>query len=211
MALAARVGLEVAPAEAREADGRPYLLVTRYDREPRDRRIVRVHQEDACQALGVPAERKYAAEGGPAFRDLFALTRSYVRTPATDVLKLVDAAIFNLAIGNADAHGKNFSFLLDTRGPRLAPLYDLLSTIAWPELSPRLAMRVGPAGTIEELDGEAWTRFAADAGITLPFLRRRVTALTVVLERSSEALSGPDDLRQRTALRAGLIRQSLPS
>ena len=67
--------------------------------------IARVHQEDACQALGVPPEREYAAEGGPAFRDLFALTRSYVRTPATDVLKLIDAAIFNLAIGNADAHG----------------------------------------------------------------------------------------------------------
>lgn len=211
MALASRVGLDVAPAEAREANGRPYLLVTRYDRELRDERIARVHQEDACQALAVSPERKYAAEGGPAFRDLFALTRDYVRTPATDVLKLVDAAIFNLAIGNADAHGKNFSFLLDARGPRLAPLYDLLSTIAWPELSSRLAMRLGRAGTVEELDCEAWTRFAADAGVTLPFLRRRVTALTAALERSNDALPGPDDLRQRTVLRAKSIRQSLPS
>ena len=211
MALAARVGLDVAAAEPREANGRPYLLVTRYDREARDGMITRVHQEDACQALGVPPERKYAAEGGPAFRDLFALTRSYVRTPATDVLKLVGAAIFNLAIGNADAHGKNFSFLLDASGPRLAPLYDLLSTIAWPELSGRLAMRVGRAGTIEELDGEAWVRFAADAGITLSFLRRRVADLAEALDRSSEALPGPDDLRQRTSLRVGLIRQSLLS
>ena len=127
------------------------------------------------------------------------------------MLKLIDAAIFNLAIGNADAHGKNFSFLLDARGPRLAPLYDLLSTIAWPELSSRLAMRIGRAGTIEELDDEAWMRFATDAGVTPPFLRRRVTALTAALERSSEALPGPDDLRQRTTLRAGLIRQSLSS
>ena len=209
MALAARVGLDAAPAEAREAEGRPYLLVTRYDRQAEGGAIARVHQEDACQALGVPAERKYAAEGGPAFRDLFALTRSYVRTPALDVLKLVDAAIFNLAIGNADAHGKNFSFLLDARGPRLAPLYDLLSTIAWPELSPRSAMRVGRAGTVDELDGEAWTRFAADAGITLPFLRRRGTALIGAVERSCSEVSGPDDLRQRIALRASMIRQSL--
>jgi serine/threonine-protein kinase HipA len=209
MALAARVGLDAAQAEAREAEGRPYLLVTRYDRQAHDGAIARVHQEDACQALGVTAERKYASEGGPAFRDLFALTRSYVRTPALDVLKLVDAAIFNLAIGNADAHGKNFSFLLDARGPRLAPLYDLLSTIAWPELSPRSAMRVGRAGKIDELDGEAWTRFAADAGITLPFLRRRGAALIGAVERSSGDVSGPDDLRQRTALRASMIRQSL--
>lgn len=193
MALAARVGLDVAPSEAREAEGRPYLFVTRYDRHPQDGAIARIHQEDACQAREVPAERKYAAEGGPAFRDLFALTRSYVRTPATDVLKLVDAAVFNLPIGNADAHGKNFSFFLDARGPRLAPLYDLLSTVAWPELSPRLAMRVGRAGTIDELDGEAWTRFAADAGITLPFLRRRGAVLTAAVERSCEDMPGPDD------------------
>lgn len=209
MALAARVGLDVAPAVARDADGRPYLLVTRYDRKAQDGAVVRLHQEDACQALGVAPERKYAAEGGPAFRDLFALTRSYVRTPALDVLKLVDAAMFNLAIGNADAHGKNFSFLLDARGPRLAPLYDLLSTIAWPELNPRLAMRIGRAGTIDELDGEAWTRFAADAGITLPFLRRRGPILLDGIERACTDVPGPDDLRQRTTLRAASIRQSL--
>ena len=211
MALAARAGLDVAPAEAREADGHAYLLVTRYDRQEQDGAVARLHQEDACQALGIPSERKYAAEGGPAFRDLFALTRGYVRTPALDVLKLVDAAIFNLAIGNADAHGKNFSFLLDARGPRLAPLYDLLSTIAWPELSSRLAMRVGRAGTIEDLDGEAWARFAVDAGITLPFLRRRGAALVGAVERSCAEVPGPDDLRQRTALRAAAMRRSLVS
>lgn len=211
MALAARVGLDVAPAEACEVNGRPYLLVTRYDRQARGETIGRLHQEDACQALGIASERKYAAEGGPAFRDLFALTRSYVRTPALDVLKLVDAAMFNLAIGNADAHGKNFSFLLDARGPRLAPLYDLLSTISWPALNPRLAMRLGRAGMIDELDGEAWMRFAADAGITLPFLRRRGAALIGAVERACTNFPGPADLHQRTAVRAGLIRQSLTS
>jgi serine/threonine-protein kinase HipA len=209
MALAARVGLDVAHAEARDADGRPYLLVTRYDRKAQDHAVVRLHQEDACQALGVASERKYAAEGGPAFHDLFALTRNYVRTPALDVLKLVDAAIFNLAIGNADAHGKNFSFLVDARGPRLAPLYDLLSTIAWLELNPRLAMRIGRAGTIDELDRDAWTRFAADAGITLPFVRRRGTVLMDAVERTCTDVPGPDDLRRRTMLRAASIRQSL--
>ncbi len=206
MALAARVGLDVAAAEAREAGGRPYLLVTRYDRAQDGNRIVRLHQEDACQALGVATERKYAAEGGPAFRDLFALTRAYSRMPAIDVLKLVDAAILNLAIGNADAHGKNFSLLLDARGPRLAPLYDLLATIDWPQLSPRLAMRVGRAGTIDELDGAAWTRFAEDAGITIPFLRRRGSALA----RAIASVCGTGTtLAERTGLRAERIAQSL--
>ena len=121
MTLAARVGLPTAHAEARQAEGHPYLLVERYDRVTTEGGITsRLHQEDACQALGVPPERKYAAEGGPAFRDLFALTRGYVRVPASAVLNLADVAIFNLVIGNADAHGKNFSFVLDDRGPRLA-------------------------------------------------------------------------------------------
>jgi len=209
MALAAAVGLDVARAEARAAEGRPYLLVTRYDRTIAGDRVIRRHQEDACQALGVAPERKYAAEGGPAFRDLFALTRTYVRTPAIDVLTLIDAALFNVAIGNADAHGKNFSFLLDAGGPRLAPLYDLLSTIAWPALNPRLAMRIGRAGTIEELDADAWARFAGDAGVTLPFLRRRGKALAEAIKRACDTVAGPDALRHRTTLRAALIRQSL--
>jgi serine/threonine-protein kinase HipA len=209
MALAARVRLDVAPAEAREAAGRPYLLVARYDRAVAGQMVTRLHQEDACQALGVPAERKYAAEGGPAFRDLFALTRDYARVPAIDVLKLVDAALFNLAIGNADAHGKNFSFLLDARGPRLAPLYDLLATIDWPALSPRLAMRVGRAGTIDDLDAPAWARFADDAGITLPFLRRRGIGLMQTIGAACGAIAGPPALAARTILRAQRITQSL--
>ena len=209
MGMATRIGLDVAPVEAREAGGQPYLLVTRYDRAMQNGVVVRLHQEDACQALGIAAERKYAAEGGPAFRDLFALARSYVRTPAVDVLKLVDAAIFNLAIGNADAHGKNFSFLHDTRGPHLTPLYDLLATIAWPELSPRMAMRIGQAGTIDELNSDAWARFAKDAGITSPFLRRRAARLTLAIEQACAAEPGLNGLGERTTLRARAIRQTL--
>lgn len=209
MALAAAVGLDVAKAEAREAAGRPYLLVTRYDRVQADGITVRLHQEDACQALGIPSERKYAAEGGPAFRDLFALARSYSTLPGVDVLRLVDAAVFNLAIGNADAHGKNFSFLVQRTGARLAPFYDLLATTIWPELSPRSAMRIGGAGVIDELSPGTWARFADDAGVTLPFLKRRVMAMVDKIERQARVAPEVDGLNTRTALRAGLVRQSL--
>jgi serine/threonine-protein kinase HipA len=216
MTLAAKVGLDVARAEARTVNGHPYLLVTRYDRSRApDGHVLRVHQEDACQALGVAPERKYAAEGGPGFGDLFALTRAYVRRPAMDVLKLVDTAIFNLIIGNADAHGKNFSFLLDDAGPRLAPLYDLLSTIHWPALSSRLAMRIGQCGTLEDLAVANWARFAERIGVTFPLLRKRVRALgmaiddaapTIIIE-GHEAVSAA--IASRTQLRARLAQQSL--
>jgi len=84
-----------------------------------------------------PGQPTTASEGGPAFKDCFALLRDVAARPAVDVLKLLDVAIFNLIAGNADVHGKNFSILHDQEGPRLAPLYDLLATVGYPELSPK--------------------------------------------------------------------------
>ncbi|NRP75124.1 Serine/threonine-protein kinase HipA [Ensifer psoraleae] len=178
MKLAAAIGLDVAPVEPRSAEGRSFLLVERYDRARDDSGVVRrIHQEDFCQALGVPPETKYAGEGGPTFRDCFELLRRVSARPATDVLKLLDAAIFNLIVGNADAHGKNFSILYDSHGSRMAPLYDLLSTVAYPDLSPKMAMRIGKRATLAEMDTDGWQAFAKEAGIGFPLLRRRISEL----------------------------------
>lgn len=179
MRLAASVGLDVAGVEPRSVSNRTFLLVERYDRSRTPEGDVRrVHQEDFCQALGVYPERKYASEGGPGFRDCFALLRRVSARPAVEVLKLLDAAILNLVLGNADAHGKNYAILYDAAGPRLAPLYDLLSTVAWPELSPRLAMRIGRRATLGEMNSRAWSAFAAGGGLGMPLVRRRVAELT---------------------------------
>jgi serine/threonine-protein kinase HipA len=185
MRLAAAIGLDVAPVEPRTVQDRTFLLVQRYDRAIGDDGFVRrIHQEDFCQALGVPPETKYASEGGPTFKDCFALLRSVAARPAVDVLKLLDAVIFNVIAGNADAHGKNFSILYDAEGPRLAPLYDLLATVAYPDLSPKFAMKIGKRGTLAELDAKGWAAFAADAGLGLPLIRRRVAEISKgVLEK----------------------------
>ena len=179
MRLAAAIGLDVAKVEPHLLRDRKFLLVQRYDRATMaDGNIRRIHQEDFCQALGVPPETKYASEGGPTFKDCFALLRRVASRPALDILKLLDAAIFNLIVGNADAHGKNFSILYDDNGPRLAPLYDLLSTAAYPELSPKLAMKIGKCGTLEVMDSKAWSAFATEAGLGLPLIRRRVSEIS---------------------------------
>lgn len=196
MRLAAAIGLEVAPVEPRVVRGRTFLLVQRYDRAVGDDgKVRRIHQEDFCQALGVPPETKYASEGGPTFKDCFELVRRLVARPAVDVMKLLDAAIFNVIAGNADAHGKNFSILSDAHGPRLAPLYDLLATVAYPELSPRFAMKIGKRATLTELDTSGWTAFAADAGLGKPLIRRRISEISAqVITRTmgvAEALSVP--------------------
>jgi len=197
MRLAAVAGLEVAAAEPRvlrTPDGaiRTYLLVERYDREIAPTGIVRrLHQEDFCQALGVPVERKYQSEGGPSLEDGFALLRRVSARPAADVMKLLDATIFNVVVGNADAHGKNFSILYADSGSRLAPLYDLLSTVLYPELSPRFAMKIGKQARLEDLNAESWSDFANKAGLGLPLVRRRVGELASgITEATTATLEG---------------------
>lgn len=205
MTLAAAAGLTVAPVEARTVAQRPYLLITRYDRRfDETGRAHRVHQEDFCQALGIPPEHKYASEGGPTFQTSFALLRRAAMIPAPAVLALLDAAIFNLIVGNADAHGKNFSLLYQGGVTTLAPFYDLLSTLSYPQLSPRLAMKIAKKATLEEIGPTAWPAFAEDAGLAAPFVRRRVGELAAaVLAQAapvsrSPALAGLDaDALQR--------------
>ena len=187
LALARAVGIDAAYAEWREVAGKPLLLVERYDRMMLDGKTHRLHQEDFAQALSVPSNRKYAAEGGPTFSDSFALLRSAATRPAREVLKLADAAIFNLLIGNADAHAKNYSLLRRENGEVvLAPLYDLVATHMWKELSPKLAMRFGRAATLEEFDRESVARFADEAVLGAPFIRRRVNDLAETVTEEIE-------------------------
>lgn len=194
MTLAAAVGLPVASVSARSVEGRPYLLVTRYDRRfDADGRAHRLHQEDFCQALGIVPERKYAIEGGPTSKTGFELLRRAATVPAVAVLAFLDAAIFNLIVGNADAHGKNFSLLYQPSGVSLAPFYDLLSTAVYPDLSPHLAMTIAKRATLEEIEPATWTRFAEDIGLTAPFVRRRVRELSdaVTVHVTSIAAGAP--------------------
>ena len=185
MRLAEAVGLDVAHVEARAVCGRMFLLIERYDRSINaDGRVQRMHQEDFCQALGIPPEKKYAAEGGPAFADCFALLRRLSAVPGPDVIKLLDATIFNVIVGNADAHGKNFSMLYRSGGPRLAPLYDLLSTTFYPELSASFAMKIGKRSTLGELDAKGWDKFAVDAGIGRPLVRQRIEEIATKIDQS---------------------------
>ncbi|OLP59342.1 kinase [Xaviernesmea oryzae] len=221
MRLAAAVGLDIAPVEPWSANGRPFLLIERYDRyRDADGVVRRIHQEDFCQALGVPPETKYASEGGPTFKDCFELLRRVSERPGTDIAKLLDAAIFNLIVGNADAHGKNFSILYDDQGPRMAPLYDLLSTVAYPDLSPKMAMRIGRRATLAEMDADGWKAFSKDTGVGLPLVRRRVAELTdatcgtiaQVRESLSPSAVDPVTINQVSTLiasRAQLVGSSL--
>ena len=130
--LAAACGLAAAETELLDVGGLPVLAVRRYDRQgsPAGHIPVRVHQEDGCQATATPPGLKYEEQGGPALRDLAGLLRNF--GDPRDVTSLLRRTTFNMAVGNADAHAKNFSVLHKPDSPAigLAPLYDVLSTIA---------------------------------------------------------------------------------
>lgn len=192
MRLAKGIGLDTADVDIATVRDRSFLLVKRYDRQiDSEGRVQRLHQEDFCQAMGYTSAQKYAADGGPVFRDCFALLRRAATRPARDVLKLLDAALFNLIVGNADAHGKNYSLLYKSDGITLAPLYDLLSTVTYPDLNPNLAMKIARRARLEDLVTRDWEKFAEETGLTEPFIRRRAGVLVnAVIARAPAERAG---------------------
>lgn len=193
LTLARELGLDAAPATVGRAGGRPFLLVERYDRNRAGPRVERIHQEDLCQALAVPPERKYEAEGGPGLADCFAVVRDTVDVPARDIAALVDAVALNVAIGNHDAHAKNFSLLYAPDQNRLAPLYDLVSTAVYPELDRKLAMKIGGENRPDYLRRRHLDRFARSAQLGPAAVRRRIARIAVA------APAAAADLAQRFA------------
>ena len=171
MSLARACDLRVARiAKSTTIAGAPFLIVERYDRDLTTDPIRRLHQEDFCQALGLPAERKYQQEGGPTIAQSAELIRKCTPIPAQELPRLIRAVVFNWVVGNCDAHGKNFSLLYDQGAPTLAPLYDIVSTVIYPELTTRLAMSIDGARELAEVDQASWAKLAHDAGYRADFV-----------------------------------------
>ena len=163
MTLAGRCGIITAHAQIRHTARQPFLLVERYDRKRKGENIVRLHQEDFCQALSVPPETKYQREGGPGISDCLDAIQKYSVQPVPDRIAFLNTVIFNFLIGNADAHGKNFSLLHENGKPRLAPAYDLLSTTVYDSLSPKMAMKIDSKYEPEEVCLRHWLRLVPDS------------------------------------------------
>lgn len=184
--LARSVGLPAAASEVRRFGDEIAIVVARYDRIARPgpagrSGVLRLHQEDVCQALGLPPAKKYQSAGGPSPRDVANLLRAHSSEPTRDVETFVDALAFQWLIGGTDAHAKNYSLLLAPRGQvRLAPLYDLSSALPYPDLDPsrlRLAMRVGRQYPLLRVGRAEWRALIADLGLPIPATLDRIAAL----------------------------------
>jgi serine/threonine-protein kinase HipA len=139
MRLAKNLGIEVADVETIAIGGRRLLVVSRYDRVVRSTgEVERLHQEDFCQATEMLPAQKYEEDGGPSLRKVAGILSE---ADPDSLESLLRAVTLNVIIGNGDAHAKNFSLLHDHGGAlRLAPLYDLLSTLMYGD--DRLAMYI---------------------------------------------------------------------
>jgi len=194
MALASAAGLSTAEVRPIAAGGSEGLLVYRYDRTGADDggEIHRVHQEDFCQALGYDPEEKYQAYGGPSVAECAALIRGHSAGPGSDILAFLDALIFNLLIGNADAHSKNYSLILEGgESPRLAPFYDLLSTRVYGRrFTRKMAMKYGGEYRPGRIRGRHLDRLANDLDLGPQGLRRGVGEVLERVRGSLEVARG---------------------
>ena len=179
--LAKQVGLSVVEVDIKKTEDINYLLIKRYDRISIDakgnsKEIKRVHQEDFCQALGIPSTSKYQNEGGPSLKQCFDFLRLESFIPVIDLEKMINAVIFNYLIGNCDAHGKNFSLLyLDQL--QLAPFYDLICTLYYKDLSQNMAMKLGGEYQINNVSAGNFDKLADEIGFAKPEVRRRILEL----------------------------------
>ncbi len=202
MTLAKSIGLPTAKVGIGNVESINYLLVERYDRTIKPRfpggpaYLQREHQEDFCQALAIVPEHKYQREGGPSLKQCFALVREVSSAPVIDLQSLLDVVIYNSLIGNHDAHGKNFSLLYSGDTPpgrqvRLAPFYDLVSTVYYPELSKDMAMRIGGDYSSDRILPVHFEKLAEESGLAKPMVRRRVPEFAeMILSQLTAATTG---------------------
>jgi len=168
------LGLSATKAEMQNFGDRRVLIVERFDRLwTQDQRLLRLPQEDSCQALSVPPNLKYESDGGPGITDILKLLRGSDE-PLSDQRSFLKANIVFWLMGATDGHAKNFSIFLSPGGRfRLTPLYDVISAqpsvdskqILWRQF--RLAMAFGtkPHYQIRQIAPRHFLQSADQAGI----------------------------------------------
>lgn len=195
--LLAALGEPTAHAEIADFGDRRTLIVERFDRRwTTDGRLLRLPQEDICQALSVPPTRKYQSDGGPGMRDIIQLLKGS-DTPEQDIATFIRSCILFWMLGATDGHAKNFSI---THGPggrfSLTPLYDVLT--AQPSLDAgqiqqkkfKLAMSVGKNRhyPIDRIMPRHFLQTAELAGVGTPRMRTIFEDLAANAEKQTDAV-----------------------
>ncbi|HEX3628240.1 MAG TPA: type II toxin-antitoxin system HipA family toxin [Verrucomicrobiae bacterium] len=210
-------GLPVNSAEITTFGKTKALVIERFDRKwIGNDHILRLPQEDFCQALSCPPTRKYQGEGGPGMVDILEFLKA-ADAPAEDQKTFLKAQILFWLLAATDGHAKNFSIFLGPQGRfRLTPLYDVLS--AQPSLDTRqierkqmkLAMSVGRSRhyRIEEIQGRHFVQTVEAAGLpgarATDALREVVEAAPGAMKTIEKALPRGFPKKIHTSITSGL-------
>lgn len=135
----------------------------------------RLHQEDFSQALGIPVAEKYEKDNAGYMKKIFGILRSYSADPIMDQMKLWDICVFNYLVGNTDNHIKNLSLVYseDLKTIRLAPAYDIVSTMIYKSSTENMAMSIDGAYCINDITRESFAREAINVGLGSKMAMRR--------------------------------------
>jgi serine/threonine-protein kinase HipA len=173
---------------------RPVLIVTRYDRPVRGGAITRLHQEDLCQALGLPPGAKYAPvpprPDSPSFLRLANILRERSADPPAELERLLAQVVVSVALRNADLHAKNLSIINEAGVVRLAPVYDVSATTAFVPRTTSVGLPVGGKFKITEIGTEHLVREALTWGIPE---RRSRQVVADAIERLRDGIELADD------------------
>lgn len=173
--LADKMGLEVAKPHLLKVADLNFYVVERYDRSMVNKKLIRLHQEDFCQALGVSYKLKYESDGGPRFKDCYSLVEQASFLLPEDLDHILKWLVFNVVAGNCDAHAKNISLLMIKPDLwKVSPHYDLVSTKVYPRLSKNLAMSIGGSHDSGTITGSHWDRLADEVQVAPKYLRTLV-------------------------------------
>lgn len=188
--LAQAIGLPATTVEKIDIGGETAICVSRYDRVRMGGNLLRVHQEDFCQALGVMPQIKYQSQGGPGPADLARVLWEHSSQPRNDVEALFRALAFNYLIGGTDAHAKNYSLLFGAGGNvRLAPLYDISSALPYPQLQKRkikMAMKIGSHYRWWDIRLEDWQAVATSLRLEPAWALNTLAAMCLLLPEAAQ-------------------------
>ena len=166
----------------------PVIVVKRYDRIFNEERYHRLHQEDFCQSLAIPPTLKYQNEGGPSVKDIAEVLWDYSHEALTDIKRFADALLFNYLIAGSDAHAKNFSLILTHGSYRLAPLYDIASTLPYANISQhkvKLAMKIGSEYKLKKIETRHWKTCAKELRLSPTYLLNRLQQLAKAMPEAA--------------------------
>jgi serine/threonine-protein kinase HipA len=191
-----RAGLVVARTHVARFGDESAIVVDRYDRRLVNDELVRIHQEDTCQALGKHPDQKYQRDGGPSPADIATLFRAVMppRVAEDAVWRFLDALIWNWLIAGTDAHAKNYSLLLIGNNVRLAPLYDIASALPYgtDEHKLRFAMKIGGDYRVHPYRN-TWGKAADELGLNADAVLERVVYLAITApDAFADAANAPD-------------------